>query len=146
MGTTDDTGAARPIGFWVKLVDGLIDQRFAAILDEHGVTHRQWQLLNVLESGPSPLARLDAALAGYLDSAAGETSAEHLTELVESAWVVRGDGDVYEITERGRVAHQRLQEVVAGIREEVTAGVSPAEYEATVAVLRTAATNLGWTG
>jgi len=30
----------RPIGFWLKLVDRLIDERFALTLEEHGVTRR----------------------------------------------------------------------------------------------------------
>ena len=34
----------RPIGFWLKLVDSLIDEQFASTLEEHGVTRRQWQL------------------------------------------------------------------------------------------------------
>ena len=41
----------RPIGYWLRLVDGLIDDQFAGTLDEHGVTRMQWQLLNVLARG-----------------------------------------------------------------------------------------------
>ncbi|MCU1534906.1 MAG: transcriptional regulator, partial [Glaciihabitans sp.] len=33
----------RPIGFWLKLVDRMIDEQFAATIEEHGVTRRQWQ-------------------------------------------------------------------------------------------------------
>ena len=32
--------ATRPLGFWLKLVDSLIDEQFAATLEEHGVTRR----------------------------------------------------------------------------------------------------------
>ncbi|MBC7518186.1 MAG: MarR family transcriptional regulator [Microbacteriaceae bacterium] len=56
----------RPIGFWLKLVDQLIDERFDTTLDEHGVTRRQWQMLNLLRRGPANRAELDAAVAPFL--------------------------------------------------------------------------------
>ncbi len=56
----------RPIGFWLKLVDRLIDEQFAATLEEHGVTRRQWQLLNVLSREPATVEQLDAAVAPFL--------------------------------------------------------------------------------
>jgi hypothetical protein len=138
----------RPIGFWLKLVDRLIDEQFATTLDEHGVTRRQWQLLNVLSQGSASLAELDAAIAPFLagakDVAAAESSAEHLTELVESEWVAV-DSEAYAITDRGSTALRRLSDVVAENRGTVAHGITDAEYLATVDVLRRVATNLGWT-
>lgn len=137
----------RPIGFWLKLVDRLIDEQFAATLEEHGVTRRQWQLLNVLARGPATVEQLNAAVAPFLAPASeqgpAESSVEHLTELIESAWV---DATVsgYELTERGRVALERLGEVVAEQRAVSTEGVSDEEYRATVSVLERVARNLGW--
>ena len=54
--------AQRPLGYWLKLVDSLIDEQFAATLEEHGVTRRQWQVLNLLEQQPATEAQLDAGL------------------------------------------------------------------------------------
>ena len=71
----------RPIGFWLKLVDRLIDERFANTLEEHGVTRRQWQLLNVLSRGNATGAQLDATLAPFLSAIDDETVKEHLAEL-----------------------------------------------------------------
>jgi DNA-binding MarR family transcriptional regulator len=133
----------RPIGYWLKLVDRMIDERFASTLEEHGVTRRQWQLLSVLSRGAASVEQLDAAVAPFL-SVDGETSAEHLGELVESGWVaVVATG--YEITERGETAYSRLAEVVAVNRELATEGLSDEEYERLTASLRRIAENLGWT-
>ncbi len=134
---------AMPLGYWLKLVDQLIDKQFAATLDEHGVTRRQWQLLNVLAQAPSSLEQLDAAVAPFLNPDGDETSEEHLAELVESAWVVRSEAQ-YALTEQGQSAFTRLAEVVAGNRDQLTAGVSEDQYELTVAVLEHMARNLGW--
>ena len=138
----------RPIGFWLKLVDRLIDEQFASTLEEHGVTRRQWQLLNLLSQGPSSLAALDAAIAPFLaaatDDAAAESSSEHLTELVESEWVT-GTPESYALTERGSAALHRLAEVVSANRRQIAHGITDAEYLATVDVLQRVAGNLGWT-
>lgn len=137
----------RPIGFWLKLVDRLIDEQFASTLEEHGVTRRQWQLLNVLASGPSTVEQLDVAVAPFLapetDEAIAETSAEHLTELIDSAWVA-ATAIGYELTERGAGALEKLSEVVAQQRTVMTQGITEDEYEAAVAALGTMARNMGW--
>ncbi len=139
----------RPIGFWLKLVDRLIDEQFAATLEEHGVTRRQWQLLNVLSREPATVERLDAAVAPFLSATAGddpaETSSEHLAELVDSAWVEIAPSG-YVLTERGRGAFERLEGVVATQRTQIADGVTAEQYEQTVAVLERMARNLGFEG
>jgi hypothetical protein len=44
----------RPIGYWLKRLDGLIEQHFERTLAGEGVTRRQWQALNPCTSGPPP--------------------------------------------------------------------------------------------
>jgi DNA-binding MarR family transcriptional regulator len=133
----------RPIGFWLKLVDRMIDEQFASTLEEHGVTRRQWQLLNVLSTGPATVERLDAAVAPFLAADSSESSAEHLAELVDSGWV-DSTADGYELAERGRVAFDRLAEVVAAQRTLMTEGLTQEQYDDTLAVLERMARNLGW--
>lgn len=137
--------APRPIGFWLKLVDRLIDEQFASTLEEHGVTRRQWQLLNVLSKEPATVQQLDAAVAPFLSAEDHESSAEHLTELIDSAWV-DATPTGYELTERGKGAFDRLAAVVASQRSIVAEGVTEAEFEQTVAVLERMARNLGFEG
>lgn len=132
-----------PIGYWLKLVDQFIDKQFAATLEEHGVTRRQWQLLNVLSQGDSTMEQLDAAVAPFLNPDAEETSAEHLAELVESAWVRSADGH-YSLTDQGNAAFIRLAEVVTRNRDTVAEGITTTDYETSVAVLEQMARNLGW--
>ena len=132
----------RPIGYWLRLVDSLIDEQFAKTLDEHGVTRIQWQLLNVLARGQATIQQLDAALSPFLAREA-ETAIDHLTELIESAWVDATPSG-YELTERGHGALDRLTKVIAGQRTEMAAGVTEAEYLTTVTTLERMAVNLGW--
>ncbi len=134
----------RPIGYWLKLVDNLIEKQFATTLDEHGVTRRQWQLLNVLARSHATIEQLDEAIAPFLDGAA-ESAAEHLSELIESAWV-DATPDGYELTDRGRTAFATLAEVVTKQRAAVAQDIDEREYTATLSVLERMARNLGFTG
>jgi hypothetical protein len=132
----------RPIGYWLRLVDGLINDQFAHTLDEHGVTRMQWQLLNVLARGQATVEMLDAAVAPFL-TAGDETTLDHLTELIESAWVDATPSG-YELTERGHGALDRLTNVVAEQRTVMAAGVAESEYLTTTTTLERMARNLGW--
>lgn len=133
----------RPIGFWLRLVDRLIDERFASILEEHGVTRRQWQLLGVLRRSPASAAELDEAVAPFLTEE-GETSSDSLGELVESGWVAREGEARFVLTELGQDAFGRLADVVDATRELVAEGVAEEDYATTLATLERMARNFGW--
>lgn len=140
----------QPIGYWVKLVDRLIDELFATTLEEHGITRRQWQLLNVLSQGAAGVERLDSEIAPFLtpasttvppEQSAHTSSLESLTELVESDWLTT-DGTRYELADRGRTVVDRLTAVIANERTKATVGVTPEQYQTAVTVLETMARNL----
>lgn len=133
----------RPIGFWLRLVDNLIDERFATTLDEHGVTRLQWQLLNVLARGSATLEALTQALQPFVATTGDEAALEQLSELIDSGWVDATPSG-YEITERGRGALERLTSVVAEQRTSMTVGVTEIDYLTTVATLERLARNMGW--
>jgi hypothetical protein len=135
----------RPIGFWLKLVDRLIDERFAAIIEEHGVTRRQWQLLNVMEPAAATVDQLDEAIAPFVEPGTEETAVEHLAELVDSEWITVS-ASVYSLTERGRAAFGRLQQVVDALRDQTSEGLTEEQYETTLVALERMAVNLGWQG
>jgi DNA-binding MarR family transcriptional regulator len=134
----------RPLGFWLKLLDQLINEQFDAILEEHGVTRRQWQVLTMLSTNPATRAELRDALAPFLTGAEPEPLDEELVDLIESDWVAES-GEAVVLTDRGRTAFGRLSEVVGRTRQTLAAGVSPDEYDQTLAVLERMARNLGWT-
>ncbi|MBC7725167.1 MAG: MarR family transcriptional regulator [Burkholderiaceae bacterium] len=132
----------RPIGFWLKLVDRLIDEAFDKTLDEHGVTRRQWQVLTLLGRGPATREELDGALAPFVREGV-ESTASQTDELVESEWVAATDSG-FVLTPMGQLSFERLSEVVSGIRARLSAGLSEDDYEATVRSLERMSRNLGW--
>lgn len=148
--TRDDD---RPVGWWLTRVERLLDQRFAEALDEHGVTRRQWQVLEALERGVQPGADESlAAASGSTASADGpadddQSLVDDLGELIESGWVaVETDGlgaSRHSLTERGTAAHAKLRDVVLGIGADAFAGVTADDRETALRVLRRAVGNLG---
>jgi DNA-binding MarR family transcriptional regulator len=134
--------ADRPLAFWLALVDRLVEEKFSAALEEHGVTRTQWRVLGVLASGPASGADLERALADMPPDADGGSPADELTELVDSGWV-QSDGD-YTITDRGAAAYDRLADVVDGLRATLTEGLTDEEQAATSVALERMARNLGW--
>jgi hypothetical protein len=133
----------RPIGYWLKLLDQLINEQFDSILEEHGVTRRQWQMMNLLSSGPASRGQLDEALAPFSSGSEPDTLAEQLSELVDSGWVVGGE-DTFALTEHGQTSFGRLGEVVGRSRETLSRGISSEEYARTLEVLERMSRNLGW--
>lgn len=134
----------RPIGFWLTLVDGLINEQFNNIVEEHGVTRRQWQIMNILAENPATEEGLDEALAPFFGPEPDGSSVEHIDELIESGWVI-ADGGTYTLTDLGHTSLAALGEVVTRNRDHIAEDISAEEYDQTLDVLQRIARNLGWT-
>lgn len=129
----------RPIGFWLKRLDGLIDARFEAALAGFGLTRRHWQVLNTVSSGPVTRAEVDAAVAPFLVGAAGDAQ-QCVDDLVARGWVA--EGSALSLSPAGVAGRGEVAAVVQQQREAVTTGVSREEYARTVATLERMAANL----
>jgi DNA-binding MarR family transcriptional regulator len=133
----------RPVDFWLRLLDGLINEHFGKILDEHGVTRRQWEVMNLLSTGSASHDELAEALAPFHHGLQARTLTDELAELEDSGWLLRRE-QVYELTERGRTSYQRLEPVLRATDEEIARGISTEDYATMLDVLERMAINLGW--
>ncbi|HEX8132585.1 MAG TPA: MarR family transcriptional regulator [Actinomycetes bacterium] len=143
-GTTIATDR-RPIGFWLKLVDRLIDESFDTLLMEAGLTRRHWQVLNVLLGEPATVRQIDTRLAPFL-GIDEPTTRPVVDDLCARGWAVVANGGRAALTAAGAAAQAELLEKVSDHRQRITEGMTTGEYAATVAVLRRMAVNLGWDG
>ncbi|MFG1819237.1 MarR family winged helix-turn-helix transcriptional regulator [Kribbella sp. NPDC049174] len=121
----------KPIGWWLKELDRLLEASFEQVLAADGLTRRQWQALNAAV-GPEPIA---VALAPFLTDP-GELSAA-IDPLTARGWL-RDE----QLTASGQAGLEELATKVRAQRERVTAGITGEEYVATIAVLRKMADNL----
>lgn len=132
---SDAPRAERPLGYWLRLVDGLISREFATAFEGDGVTRRDWMLLNAL-SGDIDAPGITERLA--------RKGGKRLRRLEQLRWAEeQGDGS-WALTDAGREAKDRLGAAVGGIRERVAGAVSPEDYATMVASLEAIATELGW--
>lgn len=131
---------ARPIGYWLKRLDRLIDARFENQLGEAGLSRRHWQLLNLLEDGPRSVPELQAELEPFLQGAPDELS-EAISGLVTRGWADSQD-NIVSLTETGQAQFGLVKAKVAELRQALMAGISPEEYQATIDVLARMAANL----
>ena len=129
----------KPIGFWLKLVDGLIDTRLEASLG--GLSRRHWQVLNVVRQGQATQTEIDARVRPFIGSEG--TTAREVTDLQQRGWVTSGTATL-ELTDLGTNEFARLGELVSADRTALMIGIAPEEYASTVTVLEKMARNLGW--
>jgi hypothetical protein len=130
----------RPIGFWLKLVDRLVDTRLEASLG--GLSRRHWQVLNVVRQGRASQAEIDARVRPFIGS--DGTTAQEVADLQQRGWLTSG-GATLDLSELGTIESARLLELVSTDRTTLMIGIAPEEYASTVSVLERMARNLGWT-
>lgn len=124
----------RPLGYWLRAVDGMLTREFATALETEGVTRRDWMLLNVL-SGDIDAPELRERLA---------RKGKRLRGLEERGWVEeQGDG-TWALTDLGRAEKERLGGIVDGIRSRVVGAVGDEQYSALTSSLEAIARELGW--
>ncbi|MFG6475824.1 MarR family winged helix-turn-helix transcriptional regulator [Microbacterium sp. P06] len=131
--TNENETPRRPLGYWLRVVDGLLAHEFAASLDDADVSRRDWMLLNAVDSS------VDTPwLAERLARKSGR-----VRRLADRGWIVEADGR-WELTEAGRAEKDRLAALVDGMRERVSGAVSPEDFDTTLASLEAIARELGW--
>ncbi|MFF3066267.1 hypothetical protein ACFVQ3_17145 [Oerskovia sp. NPDC057915] len=139
----------RPVGYWLKLVDRLIDQSLDDVFLRTGLTRRHWQVLNMIRDGVSDATTVDSVLspfaavggAGAAGQAAG-VSAE-ISDLQTRGWIAQG-GTGWEVTVAGQHAYHDLLDAVSITRERLAEGITREQYDRTIATLEQMARNLGW--
>jgi DNA-binding PadR family transcriptional regulator len=134
------TGADRPIGYWLKKLNNLIDAEFERQLGEASLSRRQWQVLNLIEDGPRSVPELESELDPFLRDSL-EDLAEDLSGLVVRGWADSMD-NIVSLTETGQAQLELRKARVAELRQALTAGISAEEYQATVDVLSRMTANL----
>ncbi|MGV9194018.1 MarR family winged helix-turn-helix transcriptional regulator [Microbacterium sp. MC2] len=126
------TSSSRPLGYWLRAVDLLIEREFAQAFADEGVSRRDWRILSVLAGdveAPELLERIQN---------------KKLRRLVERGWVTETEGE-WVLTDEGRAATERLGELVAGIRARVSGSVPDEDVATTLRTLEAIARELGWT-
>src|SRR5262245_42220179 len=128
----------KPIGYWLKTLDRLIDENFDRALAAEGVHRRQWQILNIIQAGAAHDAEIAAALGPFWTEGA-ITPGEVLADMTRRGWIT--GHEPRQLTPGGAAALDAIRERTS-LREEIMAGLTAEQYTQTVAVLEQMAANL----
>lgn len=130
----------RPIGYWVKKVDRLLESRLDDVLARHRLTRRHWQVLNTIAQGATTITDIDERLAPFRSERL-PTVAPVVADLRERGMVAGHDGSL-ALPPEGRTMFDALLEEVAETRRRTIHGIDDADYLTTIAVLEQMAGNL----
>jgi hypothetical protein len=128
----------KPIGYWLKTLDRLIDENFDRALADQGVQRRHWQILNIIQASPATTAEIAAALDPFWTQGA-ITLGEVLADMTRRDWIT--GHEPRQLTAGGQAALDAIRERTS-LREKVMAGLTAEQYTQTVAVLEQMAANL----
>jgi DNA-binding MarR family transcriptional regulator len=132
----------RPLGYWVKRLDTLLEESLDRVLARNGMRRRHWQVLSVLREGPQTRAQVAEAMLAFW-VAASVTQTDVVDDLVRRGWAEAQPGeDRYALTADGEEVYSRVSLDVATLRAQVTHGFSTDEYAEVVNALARMAANL----
>ena len=131
----------RPIGYWLKHLDGLIEGAAERAFAEEKLTRRHWQIMNVLRESPQDEAGLTEAIRPFWGPGA-ITLQEVTSELTRRGWLTQDDSGRYRLTPAGQAGHAAVEEKVRGIRATFLTGLTEEDYFGALRVLQRMAENL----
>ena len=128
----------KPIGYWLKTLDRLIDENFDRALAAEGAQRRHWQILNIVKTNPATNAKIAAALGPFWTEGAISLD-EALADMTRRGWIT--GPEPRQLTQGGEAALSAIRERT-NLREKIMAGLTAEQYTQTVAVLERMAANL----
>jgi Mn-dependent DtxR family transcriptional regulator len=131
----------KPIGYWLRLLDRLIEDCFEAALHEDGLSRRHWQLMNLLRTAAASTDEIDEAMRPFWTE--GEmTLEEALDGLIRRGWVRHEHDRRWRLTLQGEAARADVAVKVQEVRHALTDGISNEEYKTIINALRRMVDNL----
>lgn len=134
-------GDRKPIGYWLKHLDRLIEDAFDHTLADDNLSRRHWQVLNILGSGPATRAELNVALKPFTGDDP-TALAPVIDALTRQGWATAGADGRHALTVDGAAVHQRIRQDVDQTRRQILRYVTTAEYAQVIDILRKMAAGL----
>ncbi|XAS66044.1 MarR family transcriptional regulator [Micrococcaceae bacterium Sec5.7] len=124
----------RPIGYWLKRLDGALENHLDATLAHLKLTRRQWQIVNTLAAGSISPDHLSEVLHPFWRADGGDSQEREMAALVGRGLMILVDGQL-ALSDLGRARHAEAQSLVDESRRDLTAGIGMDEYAMAVSVL-----------
>src|SRR5258708_17373105 len=124
----------RPIGYWLKHLDRLIEAAAERTFAEEMLTRRHWQTMNVLREFPQDVVGLTRAIRPFWGP--GAITLDEVTgELARQGWLTQDDAERYTPTPAGQAGHAAVETKVHDIRSAFLTGLTEHAYHPTLPLL-----------
>jgi DNA-binding MarR family transcriptional regulator len=134
-------GDRKPIGYWLKHLDRLIEDAFDRTLADDNLSRRHWQVLNILGRGSATRAELNVALKPFTgDDPTALTPV--IDALTRQGWATAEADGRHALTVDGAAVHQRIRQDVDQTRRLILRYVTTAEYAQVIDILQKMAAGL----
>lgn len=130
------------LGYWVRLVDRLLEIRLEHILASDLLTRPQWQILSIVHQEPLSESDLEMQLLPFVGRSATPIRV-HLDDLMEAGWLDYSRGR-YTLAEHRVSAYTATASKVQRMRRAVMSNISVEDYHLVMRTLAQVAGNLGW--
>ena len=134
-------GDRKPIGYWLKHLDRLIEDAFDHTLADDNLSRRHWQVLNILGRGPATRAELNVALKPFTGDDP-TALAPVIDALTRQGWVRAEADGRHALTVDGAAVHQRIRQDVDQTRRLILRHVTTDEYAQVIDILQRMAAGL----
>jgi hypothetical protein len=131
----------KPIGYWLKHLDRLIEGAFDRALADGNLSRRHWQVLHTLARGPATSAELNVALKPFTGDEP-TALAPVIDALTRRGWVTAEAGGRHALSVDGAAAHQRIRQDVDQTRRLSLRYVTTEEYAQVIDILQRMAAGL----
>ncbi len=132
---------SRPIGYWLKHLDRLIEDSLGRVLAGHGMSRRHWQVMNVLYTRPASSQEVYEAVRPFWEPGA-DTHHDVLADLASRGWSEQDDDGRHRLSPLGQATYAEVAEKVHALRTATTRGITGEEYSAVLATLQRMAANI----
>lgn len=139
---TQPTSDPHTLGYWVRLVDRLLELRLEHLLAADLLSRSQWQILSIIRHEPLSEMELETQLLPFIGGSEIPLRV-HLDDLFAAGWIRKRDGRFY-INENRLDLFEATDAKVQRMRRAVVAGIGSEEYYTVMNTLERIAGNLGW--
>ncbi|GII25001.1 MarR family transcriptional regulator [Planosporangium mesophilum] len=131
----------KPLGYWLRSLDRLIENSFDEALASGGLSRRHWQLMDLLRAHPAHPTEIAESMWPFWGE--GDPGPDEVVlALVRRGWAAHGQDGRLTLTLQGETAREEIGARVERIPRALTAGITTEEYGAVVDTLRRMADNL----
>ncbi len=134
--------AQRPIGYWLKLLDQLIEADLTRTLTPLGLNRRQWQILNIVGANGATREKIANELEAFIEDPDG---VDDLLDELTGAGTLDYDDETYLLTASGIDRLGSARSEITAARQRISGGLTREAYDTTISTLETMCHNLGWT-